>query len=191
MCVHACVRARARASAATVVFLLVLLQAPHQCPAAVVEFEVGPANGRGAPVAKLFPVDVLAVFRLAARPDGSADVDGGAAGAEIDHDAGICENDFAFVHAYSFVFADGSGTRPPSRMFYTHQLVQSWDYVYLSDVYELLPVNRLLRPALLMPNPTQTSERDLTQYGEDSRRVSQQGRTRVTRPHYLWYRESL
>jgi hypothetical protein len=69
--------------------------------------------------------------------------------------------------------------------------VQSWDYVYLSDVYELLPVNRLLRPALLMPNPTQTSERDLTQYGEDSRRVSQQGRTRVTRPHYLWYRESL
>ena len=46
-------------------------------------------------------------------------------------------DDFAWVQAYSFVFAEGSPVAPSKRK-YTHECVPSWQYVYLSDVYELI-----------------------------------------------------
>ena len=182
------------------------MQAPLMCPVAVAEFELAPDPGCEGTVAKHFPVDVLAVFRLR-RPgragaaavltadqrgrDGAAgtavaedDADnaGDADDAELDEDG----DDFAWVQAYSFVFAEGSPVAPSKRK-YTHECVPSWQYVYLSDVYELIPVSCLLKPALLIPNPTQTSNMDKWQHGLPS---TSERRSRINddvRPHFHWY----
>ena len=175
------------------------MQAPLLCPIAVAEFELTPDPGCEGTVAKQFPVDVLAVFRLR-RPGraGAAAVstadqrgrDGAAGTAVAEDDADDAEldvggEDYAWVQAYSFVFAEGSPVAPSKRK-YTHECVPSWQYVYLSYVYELIPVSCLLKPALLIPNPTQTSNIDKWQHGLP---LSER-RSRINgdvRPHFHWY----
>lgn len=162
-------------------------------------FERAEGRSERGSVSTLYPVDVLAVVRLrcpadrrcAPEPqpsqirgayfdDDSSD--------DIDEDTG---KDFAFIQSYDYVFANSETV--PGHQRYTHEINLSCEYVYLSDVYELVPVEELLRPAFLVPNTTQRSERDRMQLGCSSKRLSNatSRAAPIERTHYFWLDEML
>ena len=157
------------------------LQPAVNCPTAVVNFERTP--GLTTP----YPVDVLAIFRLkTARAVGHAGTDG----KDADATTGSTAGDYAWVHSYDYVFADWRVAKEHWK--FTHDITRACEYVYLSDVYELLPVERLRRPALLVTSTSQSSKRDLVQHGNlDSKRVSQVADAAYVRTHFYYINEPL
>jgi hypothetical protein len=96
---------------------------------------------------------------------------------------------------FSPIFAN-SDTAPENQRHthtHTHEINLSCEYVYLSDVYELVPVEELLRPAFLVPNTTQRSERDRMQLGCSSKPLSNatSRAAPIERTHYFWLDEML
>jgi hypothetical protein len=136
-----------------------------------------------------WPCDVLCVIELAREPtvDASDTAVGDVAGESSDEDGGSVAEEagsvhLAFVQVYRYVFSkdDASG---PQRHVYN----PTNRYVCLSDVFELVTVAELLRPALLIPNPSQQSPRDRSQRGLSSVVTSGiKGERNAVRPHYFW-----
>jgi hypothetical protein len=136
-----------------------------------------------------YPVDVLCVVKLA-RPDKE---DGTAAESDSDDNGSMDAADLldqsdddtlhAFVQAYRYVFSkdDASGPRH-------HEYVPANSYVCLSDVFDLLPVRELLRPAVLVPVPSQQSPRDSRQHGGKSSVVKSgiKEDKNAERAHFNW-----
>lgn len=178
--------------------VLLIPQAAYHCETAVMDFSraasAGGSSRRGERVAisSHYPVDVLALVRLklpgqagpVPQRDGTATV---ADNSDDDDDAttGSIQGDFAFVRVYDYVFPPGDGAAGVHTMF-THEAVPSCEYMCLTDIYELVPVNQLLRPAVMVPNTTQRSPRDAMQYGYDTRRASKVPRVDHVFTHYFW-----
>jgi hypothetical protein len=148
------------------------------------------------PIASDYPVDVLCVVRLK-RPGAAGrapyaqaarlatELDSSDDEEEQEEDGDFSSDDFAFVQVYDYVMPPADLPGAPHTKF-THASVPSWDYVCLTDIYELVPVKSLLRRAVLCPNMTQQSERDKTQYGEATERLSRAPGQNYIFTHYFW-----
>lgn len=103
-------------------------------------------------IARQYPVDVQCIIEVHGKP-------------------GQPNNDFALLQVYEFVFS-------PTVQ---HAYVPAYPYVYLGDTFELLPVSKLLKKALLVPNIDPTSARN----GSD-KKVSTRDTQKKTRPTFFW-----